>query len=540
MSEGGGKIDRSSALRAALVFLLLGAFFMPLSVLYEQARAKRRVAELDFTARQLLSRITVVIGGRVNGLSLFARWLEATPSLKHEDFVKWAGVLGEQLGGFYGVNWIDPSGAIAWVSPVETNAAALGHNLMERDKARPYLLDSRAANEPRITPLVNLFQGPLGFAAYAPVRRGDEFLGWVNGVFAFDDFFERYVMHPSEEKLHVSVRIAGDAELAWTAGKDPGVGSFGHAVGTVFNQEITVTIRPEARAGIPRSDWTAWLLAVGMFVASLLVTYMSYHLMVSRQRLAQRLDKEMFQGVLLNLLVHDIVNPLFVIRHSVDAALRVADPLLHAQLEKTKQGVEQLGDVVQRVRDLRAIELGRTRPKTAAVSLDTVVREALALFEARFAEKRLTATWEAPAGEPQVLVDRVLFRNNVLANVLSNAAKFSEVGGTIRLSAALQRHQDREWVVLTIADEGVGIPTASLPRIFRDERNKSQPGTRGEVGTGIGMLQIGAYMRLFGGRVRIASRAKAESPSAHGTSVILSLPRALPEPREDESAIDDA
>ena len=111
----------------------------------------------------------------------------------------------------------------------------------------------------------------------------------------------------------------------------------------------------------------------------------------------------------------------------------------------------------------------------------------------------------------------------VIANLLGNAIKFTPAGGGVRLHA--RRHRDA--VLLTVADDGPGIPPEELPRLsephFRGTRS------RGIDGAGLGLFIVRAVVEAHGGTLRIASAI------GEGTAVTVSLPiesavEVVPEP----------
>jgi signal transduction histidine kinase len=93
----------------------------------------------------------------------------------------------------------------------------------------------------------------------------------------------------------------------------------------------------------------------------------------------------------------------------------------------------------------------------------------------------------------------------VLTNLLENAVKYSPRGGTIRVSVSREDHGQRAWAVLTVRDEGVGIPIAEVPRVF--ERFRRGTNVVGRIGgTGIGLAGVHAIVEGHGGTISVDSR----------------------------------
>lgn len=109
----------------------------------------------------------------------------------------------------------------------------------------------------------------------------------------------------------------------------------------------------------------------------------------------------------------------------------------------------------------------------------------------------------------------------VVANLLANAIKYSPDGGDIALTLACAEEEGGHWAVLTVADRGLGIPAADLPRL--GERFHRGGNVAGRIaGTGLGLASVRQIVALHGGTVAIASVEGA------GTTVTVRLPLAPP------------
>jgi len=106
----------------------------------------------------------------------------------------------------------------------------------------------------------------------------------------------------------------------------------------------------------------------------------------------------------------------------------------------------------------------------------------------------------------------------VVANLLDNAAKFGPPDQTVRILV----EGDDSRVVLTVGDEGPGIPPADRERVFDPFERLDTPQSRGNPGTGVGLTVVKDLIGALGGTVRITDAA------AGGTSVIVDLPASRP------------
>lgn len=180
--------------------------------------------------------------------------------------------------------------------------------------------------------------------------------------------------------------------------------------------------------------------------------------------------------------------------------------------DSTETGLE----IIDSVRQMLAVESGKQHLDAEAIRLREAVDQAVRAVHQNFAEKGIR--FERQIDEELVVIaDRATLVNSVLANFLSNAAKFSPEGATVRVSA-----QSRDGLVLlSVEDRGIGIPEELLESIFDPFSPSSREGTRGESGTGFGMPLAKGLVERYGGSVSVSSSTEEGSS---GTTVTCSLP----------------
>ena len=147
------------------------------------------------------------------------------------------------------------------------------------------------------------------------------------------------------------------------------------------------------------------------------------------------------------------------------------------------------------------------------VSVRAVVRDVLLRFERVLREKGLTIEVLVPT-ESLVRADIAILRDSVLANVLSNAVKFSPRGGTIRLDV----REGAGVVEITIADSGAGLAPDVQLALSSGGAMPSHVGTAGEGGTGLGVRLVQDYVKQMRGTVVF------EAGASGGVVVRLRLP----------------
>ena len=106
--------------------------------------------------------------------------------------------------------------------------------------------------------------------------------------------------------------------------------------------------------------------------------------------------------------------------------------------------------------------------------------------------------------------------NAILRNLVSNALKFSNSGGTITFSA---NATDTNMLEIAVADTGIGIGREHLSKLFRIDSRYKRLGTAREKGTGLGLILCKEFVEKNGGKIWI------ESDVGQGTTVKFTLPK---------------
>jgi len=170
--------------------------------------------------------------------------------------------------------------------------------------------------------------------------------------------------------------------------------------------------------------------------------------------------------------------------------------------------------LINDVLDMAKIEAGKYEPVLAPTSLDALIHEVKRIIKGRMAEAGLTLFVDMPDDDPVAELDRRAIKQ-VLINLLANAIRFTEAGGSVSLCVRVEP----DAVVLAVRDTGIGIPEAHLERLLQPFEQMSDTTRRGQEGTGLGLSLSKALVEAHGGRLTI------ESVVGEGTEVVLSVPQ---------------
>ncbi len=211
---------------------------------------------------------------------------------------------------------------------------------------------------------------------------------------------------------------------------------------------------------------------------------------------------------LMGTLLHDMRNPLVVLTSLV------GEKTSPKEWGPVRDMVDRMADILQSGRTLLDVEGLVPRHHLKPVEWRRMVEQIQALFSARLREKEISLeTGGDPAFKALALPD--LLVNSILANLLSNALKFSARGSIIRMEALLS---DEEFI-LRISDQGQGFSSAQLEAFRKGQRLDNSPGTEGEPGTGLGLFLSRDYARFMGGDLELSAR------EGGGTVAVLRLIR---------------
>ncbi len=202
----------------------------------------------------------------------------------------------------------------------------------------------------------------------------------------------------------------------------------------------------------------------------------------------------------LAMLAHELRNPLAPIRNASEVLSRAeAADAHHAAIAIVQRQVANLTRLVDDLLDISRITQGRIELRRRPVQLAEVIAQAVEIVEPLIRERRHRVSNTSYQtlrvnGDPARLVQSV-------ANILTNAAKYTDEGGEIRLESS---HEGTE-AVLTVTDNGIGIAPDLLPQVFDLFVQGDRALDRAQGGLGIGLSVVKRLIEMHGGRVSVAS-----------------------------------
>jgi len=214
-------------------------------------------------------------------------------------------------------------------------------------------------------------------------------------------------------------------------------------------------------------------------------------------------------------LSHELRNPLAPIRQAVGVirAPAAKDSQIQWSVTVIERQVQNMARLLDDLLDVSRITRGTLEIRKVPVSLRAILDAAVELTRPVIEAKQHTLTIDCPA-DLLLNVDSLRI-SQVLGNLLTNSAKYTNTGGHILLSA----HPQGSSLLLTVKDNGIGISAEMLPRIFDMFVQVRQAGHLSNDGLGIGLALARGLVALHGGSVEARSAGVGT-----GSEVIVRLP----------------
>jgi signal transduction histidine kinase len=221
----------------------------------------------------------------------------------------------------------------------------------------------------------------------------------------------------------------------------------------------------------------------------------------------------------LAMLAHELRNPLAPLRNAMGLLARTAaqDAATASVVAMADRQVRQLTRLVDDLLDVSRITQGKIELHRAPVRICDAVREAVETLRPATDARDQQVTLRLPSISPVVDADALRLAQ-VLENLLSNASKYTDPGGAIRVDV----DSDDDAVSIAVSDNGIGLPLGQEERIFELFTQVAGHAERAQGGLGIGLSLVRQLVELHGGSVSARSAGPGQ-----GACFTVRLPRAV-------------
>jgi signal transduction histidine kinase len=240
--------------------------------------------------------------------------------------------------------------------------------------------------------------------------------------------------------------------------------------------------------------------------------------LAERERQAQALrDNDRHKDEFLAMLAHELRNPLAAVNNAVTVLkLSPDEATRHWASDVVERQVRQLVRLIDDLLDVSRITSGKIRLRKEHVDAVPILDQAIESTRTLFEERRHALDVSIEAGGLPLYVDATRL-GQIVSNLLTNAAKYTDGGGRIRLAA----RREGPRVAISVTDNGIGIPPEKLPEMFRLFAQGDRSLARSEGGLGIGLTVVRKLAEMHGGSVV----AWSDGPGK-GSEFTVYLPRA--------------
>jgi signal transduction histidine kinase len=201
-------------------------------------------------------------------------------------------------------------------------------------------------------------------------------------------------------------------------------------------------------------------------------------------------------------LAHELRNPLAPLQNA--ARILESDAITDSQRKWSREVIaRQVGHMALLLNDLldvSRITRDRLELKMGNVSLDAIIRSAVEIARPLIDAKKHLLEIIVPPEEIELIVDS-LRMSQVVTNLLTNAAKYSDAGGTITIKAARESNE----VSISVKDTGIGLSAAAIENIFEMFSQVESALERSQGGLGIGLALARGLVELHGGTIHATS-----------------------------------
>lgn len=412
-----------------------------------------------------------------------------------------------------------PDMVVRLMYPIQGNEKAIGLDYRKVPSQFEAAEQARRTRHIILAGPLDLVQGGTGLVARLPVYLPnddgeDRFWGLVSAVIDAERLFRGSGL--MDGRLPIEIAIRGrDAK---GSGGEVFLGRPELFASNPVLADIMLPYGSWQMAAIPRNGWPAapentWQLRLGLALISAILLGAFFVLgqalkeaSIARERAeAANLAKSQFLATM----SHEIRTPM-------NGVLGMAQLLLTPGLSEQERkeyaqtildSGETLLTLLNEILDLSKIEAGRIELLPAAIDPRQIVEETMSLLaeQARSKGLEIEAAWHGPEGQCYK-VDPIRLRQ-MLANLISNAIKFTPKGFVRVEASEVERIGGSALLKFSVTDSGIGIPPEKQSLLFKPFSQVDGSLTRKHGGTGLGLSIVGSLARLMGGEAGVESES---------------------------------
>jgi len=215
---------------------------------------------------------------------------------------------------------------------------------------------------------------------------------------------------------------------------------------------------------------------------------------------------------------HEIRTPLTVVKEAVsliaDSKIGILNAKQEIIIKNAAVNIERLKNIINDLLDISRIERGVYKLQYSLVNLNDLLTDTSGYFKDSAGQKGVKLEYRLPKRQINIFVDYEKI-NRVLSNLITNAIKFTEEGGSIKVEVKVLESKIRIGVI----DTGIGIPKDGLSKVFKRFVQVTNDSQKKNKGLGLGLSIAKELVQMHGGEIWV------ESEVAHGSKFYFTLPK---------------
>ncbi len=241
-------------------------------------------------------------------------------------------------------------------------------------------------------------------------------------------------------------------------------------------------------------------------------------LALSFNQMADKLEKtETMRCQLIGDVSHELRTPLTAIKGYMEGLMDGVLPATPDTFQQVHNEADRLQRLVNDLQELSRVEAGAFQLQIKAVTIDDIIDTVIGHLNRQFDEKGILLDKGHYVDLPKVAVDkdRII---QVLTNLVGNALQYTQPGGKVRVETSRNKNE----VVISIIDTGIGISPEQLPHIFYRFYRTDKSRARVSGGSGIGLTIAQALVKAHHGRIWAESAGEGKGSTFHFTLPVVS------------------
>tara|TARA_Y100000782_G_C10189272_1_gene269381 strand:+ start:16125 stop:18107 length:1983 start_codon:yes stop_codon:yes gene_type:complete len=270
-------------------------------------------------------------------------------------------------------------------------------------------------------------------------------------------------------------------------------------------------VKEEQETQLSRTNFILVFVGVSLVALVILLLY-SWHIHRERKHILQSKNK------IISVLGHDLRTPISQVQNIVFLMKEemLSEKELAPTLGKIDLALNQTQQSLENVLNWSKTQLENLSPSPEEVDLSTAVKSAIEFNKMNLNAKKITV--QTTISDAYLVKFDPQHLQIIIRNLISNAIKYSSTYNLIQISA--EPNAKNTKVTLSIQDQGAGMSAEKVKQIMRKTINKSTEGTKGETGTGLGLMLVKQFLKVNNGTLHI------DSIPEKGSTFSITLPLA--------------